>query len=140
MSQKEERWIEFEACRIIDDDDKVPNFDIFGDPDPYETFDFNFQVKSNQEDKSSTSGDDEKMIKITLKGFKHEHERIFDSIVASTRACPRVSRQPPRNMLASPTSSAVSRSSSSSVSTKALSAGFNVMLSGASLSARCVSA
>ena len=79
MSQKEERWIEFEACRTIDDDDKVPNFDIFGDPDPYETFDFNFQVKSNQEDKSSTSSNDEKIIKITLKGFKHEHERIFDS-------------------------------------------------------------
>lgn len=125
MSQDEERWIEFEACKI-DDDDKLPNFDIFADPDPYETFSFNFEVKcENVPEKSieqatlqiggedddhstekaseqSTKEDDKdkiqttvipvvpvasaptittptRNIEITLKGFKHEHERIFDS-------------------------------------------------------------
>ncbi len=123
MSQEEERWIEFEACKI-DDDEKLPNFDIFGDPDPYETFSFNFEVKcehvlgksieqailqvGDEDDDSSTErackqstkeDDTEKIqtavipvvpvlptiitptcnIEITLKGFKHEHERIFDS-------------------------------------------------------------
>ncbi len=95
--QKEERWIEFEACREVDESEKEPNFDLFGDPDPYETFSFSFTVNENQNQNENTDedvnrhqydgredGDERKHkhkreISITLKGFKHEHERIFDS-------------------------------------------------------------
>ncbi len=106
MNQKEERWIEFEACQI-EDDEKEPNFDLFGDPDPYELFEFTFPIINNIDGpKDHTLKDDggdndpqsnlsvsnqeqqqyqrqhqkeEQIISISLKGFKHEHERIFDS-------------------------------------------------------------
>jgi predicted nicotinamide N-methyase len=85
QKEEEERWIEFEACRTVNDDEEEPNFDIFGDPDPYETFSFSFTTTSAIENPTTTSNDDnnddnpKRDIKITLKGYKHEHERIFDS-------------------------------------------------------------
>lgn len=107
MKEGEERWIEFEAC-TVDDDEKETNFDLFGDPDPYEEFSFHFKVPkgiTNLQDESESNNKnevtDEKVsgsenndyedvdtekceeetreISISIKGFKHEHERIFDS-------------------------------------------------------------
>ena len=108
MNQKEERWIEFEACQI-DDEENEPNFDIFGDPDPYEIFGFKFDVQNWTVKDNVDDGDEDnnnnndaknenvatdgvekdkqdpnkmsttKEISIQLKGYKHEHERIFDS-------------------------------------------------------------
>mmetsp|Transcript_10564 Transcript_10564/g.15917 ORF Transcript_10564/g.15917 Transcript_10564/m.15917 type:complete len:330 (+) Transcript_10564:89-1078(+) len=105
--QKEERWIEFEACRTVDDSEKEHNFDLFGDPDPYEIFFFSFTVPAapavppnenaatstnnthvakdnilggcSEKGNMTTEDRHEREISITLKGFKHEHERIFDS-------------------------------------------------------------
>ena len=89
----------------LDDDEKEPTFDLFGDPDPYEDFSFNFKVpktglnstqgendnnnktditgtKKGDNEENSNNGKDNKEnreISIVIKGFKHEHERIFDS-------------------------------------------------------------
>ena len=91
MNQNEERWIEFEACRTVEDEEKEPNFDIFGDPDPYQIFPFLFKVPMKRRRKMITNSDtttcennDEddslfREISFSLKGLKHEHERIFES-------------------------------------------------------------
>lgn len=102
MKEGEERWVEFEAC-TVEDDDKEPHFDIFGDPDPYEDFSFNFKVSKrlnnaqednesnkktditdgkdgyNEENNEKDNEEEKREISIVIKGFKHEHERIFDS-------------------------------------------------------------
>ena len=84
---KEERWIEFEVCRL-EEDEKEDNFNLFGDPDPYEQFEFSFPKggnvdtnndNSNDNDNDNSNINDKNEISITLRGYKHEHERIFDS-------------------------------------------------------------
>jgi len=86
---REERWIEMEADAIDDDDNEPKIQDLFADPDPYDTFRFNFRPALTTKDAPTdddaraqeVDGGEEvaEEIAITLEGIKAENGQLLNS-------------------------------------------------------------